>query len=163
MSQGFASVWIMRRQPLPQVTTSDLSRQPGDVLDRVARGERLVVCRRKEPVATLQPLDGYVFQPFTGTAHDIFGWPFGAEADQLEGLSDVDRALLLDGCRGLRVRTTVHLDEEFGWSVLRRAIEAMRLRGLARKTPRGIELTGRGLFLREVLMKLEGREAELGA
>lgn len=153
----------MQREPLPAITTSELSKRPGDVLDRVARGERLVVCRHKKPVATLQPLDGYVFQPFTGAVHDVFGWAFGAEADQVEALTDVERALLLHGRRGLRLRPALELGERFEWGVQTRAVEALKLRGLARKTPRGVELTGRGLVLHEILMKEAGRAAELDA
>jgi prevent-host-death family protein len=146
-------------EPLPTVTTTDLSRRPGEVLARVERGDRLLVCRQRRPVATLQPLDGYVFQPFTGTAHDVFGWPFGDEAAQIERLSDAQRQMLTDGYRQWRVRLVrvhgVDSDE------LMRSLEDLYLRGLARKTPRGIELTGRGLALREALLRAEGREDEL--
>ncbi|HZK51905.1 MAG TPA: hypothetical protein VFD47_10120 [Actinomycetota bacterium] len=43
---------------LPIVTTSDLSRTPRRVLNRIARGERFIVCCHGRPLATLQPLDG---------------------------------------------------------------------------------------------------------
>ncbi len=148
------------RHPLPAVTTSDLSRTPGDVLGRVARGERLIVCRHGKALATLQPLDGYVFQPFTGTAHDVFGWAFGDEHDQIERLSPPQRGMLMDGYRQWRIRPT-RVDHRFDWSVLMRALEDMYVRGLVRKTPRGNELTGRGLTLRETLLRMEGREKEL--
>jgi antitoxin (DNA-binding transcriptional repressor) of toxin-antitoxin stability system len=148
---------------MPAVTTSDLSKRPGETLDRVERGERLVVCRHRRPVATLQPLDGYVFQPFSGAVHDVFGWPFGDEAAQVEALTEAEQALLLNGCRMLRLSANVPLCEKFGSSLMHQTIEEMKSRGLARKTPRGVELTGRGLALRETLMKMEGREAELSA
>lgn len=77
----------------PIVTTSDLSRSPGEVLDRVARGERLIICRHKRPIATLQPLDGLVLQPFTGNAHDIFGWQVAGAARELAKLTHVQRLL----------------------------------------------------------------------
>jgi len=40
---------------LPWVTIRDLSRTPGGVIQRVLRGERLIVCRHGHPIATLQP------------------------------------------------------------------------------------------------------------
>ncbi len=118
------------RHPLPAVTTSDLSRTPGDVLGRVARGERLI------------------------------GWAFGDEHDQIERLSPPQRGMLMDGYRQWRIRPT-RVDHRFDWSVLMRALEDMYVRGLVRKTPRGNELTGRGLTLRETLLRMEGREKEL--
>lgn len=75
-------------QELATVTTSDLSRKPGEVLSRVRRGERLVVVRHKDPIATLQPLDGFVSQPFGGAAHDVFGWPIGGLDEEIEKLTD---------------------------------------------------------------------------
>lgn len=92
-----------RPDRLPTVSTSDLSRQPHVVLERVARGERLVVCRHKRPIATLQPLDGYVFQPFSGTAHDVFGWPIGGIDAEIAKLSEAQRVLLRDCYRRWRL------------------------------------------------------------
>jgi antitoxin (DNA-binding transcriptional repressor) of toxin-antitoxin stability system len=142
--------------PLPAITTSDLNKRPRDVLRRVAAGERLVVYWRHKPVATLQPLDGFVFQPFTGTAQDVFGWPFDDPSDQIAALTAEERALLLDGYSRWRVWPgRVHgLD----YSAVCRALEDMKLRGLVTKTMCGNELTGRGLALREALLKEEGRE-----
>ncbi|HEV2756450.1 MAG TPA: hypothetical protein VG318_11820 [Actinomycetota bacterium] len=145
-------------EPLPLVTTSDLSRSPNDVLTRVECGQRLLVCRHKHPVATLQPLDGYVFQPFTGTAQDVFGWPFGDEASQTERLSEPQQRMLTDCYRDWRIRPG-RIEPPFDWSTLMRALEDMYVRGLVVKTPRGNELTGRGLALRETLLRMEGREA----
>ncbi len=151
---------LRRRLPLPVVTIRDLSRHPGEVMERIGRGERLIVCRHAKTLATLQPLDGYVFQPLTGTAHDVFGWPFGEERDQVERLSEPQRGMLLDGYRQWRIWPT-RLEPPYQWSVLMRALEDMYVRGLVRKTPRGNELTGRGLALRETLLRMEGREEEL--
>ena len=142
--------------PLPTVTTSDLSRRPRDVLDRVARGERLIVCHWKKPVATLQPLDGYVVQPHTGAVHDVFGWPFGGIDDEIAKLDDVERRLLTDGYKDWRVRPGRVRGVDFGATL--RALERMRLNGLAVRPWRGWELTGRGLALREALLRREGRE-----
>lgn len=144
------------RQPLATVTTSDLSRRPRDVLSRVERGERLLVCHWRKPVATLQPLDGYVLQPFGGTVHDVFGRPFGGIDGEIAKLSPAQRALLTDGYRDWRLRPTLVRDLEF--SVLVGALEEMAVEGLATKAWRGWELTGRGLALREALLRREGRD-----
>ncbi len=144
----------LSRTPLPKITTSDLSKRPGAVLHRIRRGERLIVVRHKDPVATLQPLDGLVVQPFGGGHHDIFGWPIGGIEDEVEKLDAAQRALLVDGYRDWRLRPT-RLYGPFPWDVLIRSIEVMRLLGLATRTEFGWELTGRGLALREALMKRE--------
>ncbi|MDQ3982186.1 MAG: type II toxin-antitoxin system Phd/YefM family antitoxin [Actinomycetota bacterium] len=114
------------------MSTSELSKRPAKILGRVARGERFIVCRHNEPVATLQPLDGYVLQPFDGTAHDIFGWAIRGAADEIEKLSEAERRLLLDGYRDWRLRPT-RTTREFDFGVLNRAIEDMGLRGLAER------------------------------
>ncbi|CAN5529987.1 hypothetical protein BH20ACT23_BH20ACT23_14320 [soil metagenome] len=134
------------------VTTSDLSRKPRAVLDRVARGERLIVCRHKQPIATLQPLDGTVWQPFTGGAQDIYGWPVGGAFQECEKLSEAQRELLSDGVSQGRL-VPARLAERYGFVELIRSIENMALRGLVHRTNRGWELTGRGLALRETLMQ----------
>ncbi len=140
---------------MPIVTTSDLSRAPGHVLERVARGERLLVCRHKRPVATLQPLDGFLFQPLTGTTRDVFGWPIGGVADEAGKLSDLQRTLLRDCIWNGAIR--------LGWAAsglsgpeLHRALEEMVVTGLLRPTYRGKELTARGLALREWLIRSVG-------
>ena len=138
-------------EPLPTVTVSDLSRRPNDVLQRVARGERLIVCRHKKPVATLQPLDGYVFQPFEGTAHDVFGWPVGGIDEEIDKLNRIQRLLLRDCYRQWRLRP-MRLPEPFGVGLLE-ALDDLALRGLAKKTEYGWELTGRGLAMHEALQR----------
>ena len=138
-------------EPLPTVTVSELSRRPNDVLQRVSRGERLIVCRHKKPVATLQPLDGYVFQPFEGTAHDIFGWPVGGIDDEIDKLSQVQRLLLRDCYRQWRLRP-MRLPERVGVGLFD-ALDDLALRGLAKKTEFGWELTGRGLAMHEALQR----------
>ena len=141
----------------PIVTTSELSRSPGEVLDRVARGERVIIFRRNRPIATLQPLDGFVLQPFTTTAHDIFGWPMGGAAEELAKLTDAQHLLLVDGYRSGRLMSSVP-GHHFEGREVSEAIEDLKLRGMARRvTNRGTELTARGLALRELLLKDLGR------
>lgn len=137
--------------PLPQVSIRDLSRHPKEVLRRVARGERLIVCRHKKPVATLQPLDGYVFQPFDGTAHDVFGWPMGGVDDEIDKLTVAQRVLLRDCYDQWRLRLGRLPDELRGGTLA--MVEDLKLRGLVVKTECGLELTARGLALREALLQ----------
>ena len=136
---------------LPTVSVRDLSRNPGEVLDRVASGERLLVSRRGRPVATLQPLDGYVFQPFDGTAHDVFGWPIGGIDGEIAKLSLAQRLLLRDCYRHWRLWSG-RLPEGMNTNGME-MLQDLAVRGLARKTPRGWELTGRGLAMHEVLQR----------
>ena len=136
----------------PVVTTSDLSRTPRRVLDRVAKGERLIVACHGRPLATLQPLDGVVWQPFTSSVHDIYGWPVTGASDECEKLSEAQRALLSDGVRGGRLVPT-RLLGSFEFVGLIRSIENMAIRGLVRRTHRGWELTGRGMTIRETLTR----------
>ena len=140
----------------PIVTTSELSRSPGEVLERVARGERLIVCRRKRPIATLQPLDGFVMQPFTGNAHDIFGWPVGGAAEEAAKLTRAQRVLLVDGYRNGRLHISAP-GHHFESGEASDGIEDLKLRGMARRTYRGTELTARGMAMRELLLKSLGR------
>lgn len=141
----------MQSDPLPTVSTSDLSRRPNDVLERIERGERLIVCRHKTPIATLQPLDGFVFQPFEGTAHDIFGWPIGGIDDEIAKLSDAQRALLRNCYDQWRLRP-MRLPPNL-WPGYNEALQDLARRGLAKKTSCGWELTGRGLAMHEALQR----------
>ena len=134
---------------LPQVSVRDLSRRPNDVLRRVAAGERLIVCRHKKPIATLQPLDGFVFQPFDGTTHDVFGWPLGGIDDEIEKLTEAQRVMLRDCYRQWRLRP-FRLPEELQDDI-RGMLRDLTLRGLITKTECGLELTGRGLAIHEAL------------
>lgn len=139
----------MRR--LPQVSIRDLSRSPATALRRVRQGERLIVVRHKDPLATLQPLDGYVFQPFTGTAHDIFGWPIGGMHEEIAKLTLAQQLLLRDCYRDWRLWSRNLPDDlRIEWHD---ALSDLILRGLAKRTPRGWELTGRGLAVHEALQR----------
>lgn len=146
----------LERDPLPVVTTTELSKRPRAVLDRVARGQRLIVCHRKKPVATLQPLDGYVFQPFSGAVHDVFGWPVGGIDAEIDKLHERERLLLVDCYKDWRIRPASGRYPSFSEAL--RRLDEMQLRGLVFRGWRGWELTGRGLALREELLRREGRD-----
>jgi len=139
------------RPSMSVVTTSDLSRTPRQVLDRIARGERLIVCCHGRPLATLQPLDGTVWQPFTGGAYDIYGWPVGGATKECAKLSEDQRELLSDGVRQGRL-VPMRLNDRYDFPEMIRSIEELELRGLVQRTSRGWELTGRGMVLRETLL-----------
>ncbi|HEX2296835.1 MAG TPA: hypothetical protein VHN37_16200 [Actinomycetota bacterium] len=117
----------------------------------MALGERFVVCRHGKALATLQPLDGYVFQPFEGTAQDVFGWPIGGIDDEIAKLNLAQRLVLRDCYSDWRLRP-FRLPEHLIKHVPG-MLDDFTLRGLARKTPRGWELTGRGLALHEALQR----------
>lgn len=108
------------------------------------------MCRYKKPLATLQPLDGFVFQPFEGTAHDVFGWPIGGIQDEIAKLTEAQRVLLRDGYVRWRLWSGRVPREVEGDR--RTMLTDLALRGLAKKTELGWELTGRGLALREALL-----------
>jgi antitoxin (DNA-binding transcriptional repressor) of toxin-antitoxin stability system len=148
--------------PLAPVTTSDLSRSPRRILDRVARGERFIVYCHKQPVATLQPLDGVVAQPFAAGAHDIYGNAIGSLEEECDKLSETQRALLTTGVDRWKIvpgRVNPRVAQPIDWGLLIRSIEEMGLMGLAKRTHRGWELTGRGMMLRETLLQ-EGARSE---
>ncbi len=156
LSYGTTSVVAMgsrpgHRNPLPTVSVSDLSRNPKEVLGRVARGERLLVARHGELVATLQPLDGYVFQPFKGTAHDVFGWPVGGIDDEIAKLTEAQQVLLRDCYKQWRL-WPFRLPDELIHD-LRGTLLDLTVRGLIRKTDCGLQLTARGLALHEALRR----------
>ena len=137
----------MRR--LRTVSIRELSRATAEVTERVEAGERLIVTRHGRPVATLQPLDGYVVQPFTGAAHDVFGWAIGNIDEEIAKLSEGQRVLLRDGYRHWRLwmgRVPSNVEGDRG-----EMLEDLRVRGLAKKTSCGWEPTGRGLALHEAL------------
>ena len=105
----------------------------------------------KTPVATLQPLDGVVQQP-GGRAHDIYGWPIDGALQEAEKLGEVQQELLTNGIRFGRL-VPARLSYRFDFGRLNRAVQDLALRGMARRTERGWELTGRGMVLREALLR----------
>lgn len=145
----------MTDRHLSRASVSDLNKKPGELLDRVLGGERFVVYRHRRPVATLQPLNGCVVQPCDGAQHDVAGSPLGDASREVDKLSSVQQALLLDGISLGRIVTSKLPRDEFQQA--RQAMEDLVLRGLARRSERGTILTGRGMVLREELFVRHGR------
>ena len=140
---------------LSSVALTDLSRQAGQLIDRVLTGERFVIRRHGRPVATLQPLSGEVRQPLSGSAHDVYGNAFGDAEAELAKLSEAQRALLSDGVvLGRLVPARVWHANPGPWDQI---LEDLVIRGLARRTSRGTILSGRGMVLREELFAQAGR------
>jgi prevent-host-death family protein len=144
---------------LPRVSMRELSREPGEVLVRVLKGERLIVCRHGHPVATLQPLDGCVTQPFTGTEHDVLGSPLGDIDREIAKLRPIEKRMLMDGVKWDRIRPGLPIKVDFSEAMA--MLNDWELRGLARRGKRGWLVTGRAVMLREALLAKAGRRAEL--
>ena len=145
---------------LPTVSIGELSREPRRVLERILRGERLIVCRHGHPVATLQPLDGYVTQPFDGRVGSLDGSPLGGLEAELDGLHRTEKELLMDCIRVGRIVT----GGVGGHEGVRpgEVLEQWQLRGLARTIPGfGTFATASALVLREALLKRSGRPVDL--
>ena len=87
---------------LPTITMRELSRSPRTVLDRIMRGERMIVCRYGHPIATLQPLTGCVTQPFEGKEYDVFGSPLGEVDRQIARLRPIEKKILTSRALMLR-------------------------------------------------------------
>jgi hypothetical protein len=127
-----------------------LIRNPGIVFDDVLRGERFIVCRYHRPVATLQPIDGWVTDGAAEHAFDIYGSPLGDPAHEIAKLSEHQRQLILN---------TLRLNGRFihdgpGYA---EAIDDLVLRGFARrKQGMGHVITGRGMVLKESLQQRAG-------
>jgi hypothetical protein len=119
-------------------------------LERVEHGERLIVCRHRLPVATLQPLNGVIRQPFDGRDYDVTGSPLGNMSVEVEKLTELEIQLLITSKWDRFVVGRVA--DVFGWADSVRALEKMRLRGLAERTERGWVPRGRGMMLREELL-----------
>jgi prevent-host-death family protein len=134
---------------LPTVSVRDLVRNPAQVLDRVAHGERFIVCRHRRPIATLQPIDGWVGDIDGRKPCDIYGFPLGDPEGEAGKLSEYQKELLIGVNRG----RFISRGEGF-----REAMQEFTLRGLARRSShRGMVITGRGMVLREWLkLRAEG-------
>jgi prevent-host-death family protein len=124
------------------VTVRELTRRPAEILDAVARGERVIVARHGRPIATLQPLTGPFFEP-------------GAEEEILEQLTTAQRAILTDGVR-LIDRLVASAGEARAGLDLHQAIRELITLGLAKRSDRGTVLTGRGHLIRERLLARVG-------
>lgn len=141
---------------LCRLPVSELNKKTGEVVHRVMRGERFIVCRHGRPVATLQPLNGRVVQPLDGTQCDVTGSPLGDASAEVDKLTCAQHALLLDGISLGRIVFSRlyhdHRSDELG-----AGLEDLVLRGLVRRSDRGTILTGRGMVLREELFLRHGR------
>jgi antitoxin (DNA-binding transcriptional repressor) of toxin-antitoxin stability system len=137
--------------PFGAVSIRELSRDPAGVLARIAGGERLLVCRHGYPVATLQPLDGAVVQPFVGAEFDVEGSLLGDAQGEIGKLTEIQKVLLRDCVNMVGRITTGNVPRELSaqaWDGFRSLGE----RGLARRVPgAGWKVTGRGLILSETL------------
>jgi antitoxin (DNA-binding transcriptional repressor) of toxin-antitoxin stability system len=128
---------------LPTVGVRDLVRNPAAVLERVAHGERFIVCRHRRPIATLQPIDGWVGDIEGRRPCDIYGFPIGDPEGEAAKLSGLEKDLLVNVKRGRFI---------FSGPGFREAMDDLVLRGFARKSQnRGMVVTGRGIVLREWL------------
>lgn len=112
-------------------------------------GQRFVVSRYGKPIATLQPIDGFVLDPISGRETDICGSPLGDVGLEVGKLSDVERDLI-DRSHHLMNRVTISCSDADA-TVTRKAMDSLVLRGLLERTSRGLIVTGRGLMIREWL------------
>ena len=137
---------------LPTVSVRELVRNPGAVIDRVRSGERFIVARHGRPVATLQPIDGWI-QCGDGHPTDIYGDVLGDPAHEASKLTSVQINMILAVNRLGRYIDTG--DDDY-----RELMDDLVLRGLARKSShRGMVVTGRGMVLKEWLVKRAARKA----
>ena len=141
---SLASVLMKTSHSLPVVSVRDLVRKPGEVLRRVERGERFIVCRHRQPVATLQPIDGWVGDSDGRNECDIYGSPLGDQAQEAGKLTQTQKDLLIRARRGRLL---------FGGQVdFKDAVHDLSLRGFTKWVPgRGDLLTGRGTVVKEWL------------
>ena len=153
--------YILRMHALlDTVTVRELSRRPGRVLARVVRGERLLVCSRGRPIATLQPLDGVVVQPLVPAEYDPKGSPLSDAAAEVQKLSEV-QCELLRSCIVIDRFVPTRLGVGYKGEEVARAMDDLIQRGLARHSGRGRLVTGRGLVLHEHLVAKRGGTREV--
>lgn len=146
-----------KRLRLGEVSLRQLNRDPRGVMERVQRGERMLVMRHRQVLATLQPLDGFVGQPLLEREVTIDGSPLGDASEEADRLTDVERCLLVDAVRFHKIeagRVGGSLAEAVA------ALKDMELRGLVRKSAIGWVLRGRGMMLREILLARAGLREE---
>ena len=137
---------------MEHVSATDLNKSWGDLVNRVLRGERFIVCRHGRPVATMQPLDGAVLVPGAAPT-DVMGDLLFDVPSELDKLSDLQQELLRDHIQLGRIVTS-GLTGSPSATERAAALQDLELRGLARH-PRGwgTHLTARGLMLREALLR----------
>jgi antitoxin (DNA-binding transcriptional repressor) of toxin-antitoxin stability system len=142
----------MEIKEFPVVSVGDLGRNPSRFLDRVRNGERLIVCRHRVPIATIQPLNGIIKQPFDAMAYTLEGNQVLDLRSMALGLPALWQDLLLT------CRVEYNVDKfRSGWLIgnwpdpaISAAYPQMALRGLAKRT-RGWVATGLGLALKDEL------------
>ena len=140
---------------LSTITVRELTRNAAVILARTACGERFIVCRFGHPVATLQPLEGVVVQPFSGRELDVKGSPLGTAENEVGKLSKVQRELLCHAVRFDALKPSGLNGYEV--SEVARATEELQVRCLVKRCDRGLVLTGRGMILREWLLAQRGK------
>jgi prevent-host-death family protein len=141
---------MQKKVSFGRVSVRDLSRKPGEVLRRVELGERLLLCSYGRPVATLQPLDGCVVQPFEGAEFDVYGSPLGDASEEASKLEEIEKEMLIAGQKLDRFHPG-RIRPHWRGGQVSAAVASLKERGLLRKTPRGLRLTGRGWLMREAL------------
>ena len=135
---------------MPSVSVRELVRNPGVVIDYVHSGERFIVTRHGTPVATLQPIDGWIHCG-DGPPTDIHGEVLGDPALELSKLTPDQHQMLLkvDPLGRYIYIAGINFPE---------LLKDLVARGLARKSSRrGVRITGRGMVLAEELAKREAR------
>ena len=145
---------------LVRVSVADFARGLGDLLDRTLRGERFIVCRHKRPIATLQPLNGVIVQPFEGLDYDVEGSLLGDVSQELEKLSELQRAILRDAVSNGRP-TSLPLGHPLQGLGIGPALDDLQQRGFLTRSKRrrgGRVITARGLVLREELLTQAGAD-----
>jgi antitoxin (DNA-binding transcriptional repressor) of toxin-antitoxin stability system len=137
----------------PTVSIRELGKTPGMIVGRVERGERIIVCNRGFPVATIQPLTGFVTHP-DGSIRDVAGSPLTDVAAAVTALPPHVKDALLSCSRDV-IKLGPPISK---WPVgtLAKAILELHARGLIRRQERGWVLTGLGHYFREELWKRRG-------
>lgn len=133
---------------LERISLRQLNRAPGPILERVRIGQRFIVCKNGHPVATLQPLDGYVLHP-SGRAYDLYGCPLGDASVEIAKLTEAQHRVLGGTHQYCRMTTIGPFDE-------------LREKGLARRggVYGGHFFTAKGLVLREGILAARGFEVD---
>jgi hypothetical protein len=96
-----------------------------------------------------------VVQPVTGHQNDAEGSPLGDPEGELAKLSPEQRTILTSSVRRDVIKQT---GSEVSGSDFNAAARDFEVRGLVRRTSRGLTLTGRGLILHEALAVAAGKD-----
>jgi prevent-host-death family protein len=129
---------------LPIVSVRELGNAPGAIVERARKGERLIVSKHGLPVATIQPLTGFVLQP-GGPAHDAHGNTLADIAAEIDRLSIAERAVLISTWNGvIKSRPPAGLLRS---GVFDDALKSLIVKGAIKELRPGRGLTGLGRFL----------------